>query len=60
MFAHSGLLRGLKNFYLSGQWLQGPGGLPIAMTQGKFAIQRICKKEKLSFVFSPVPQKKKA
>ena len=60
MFAHSGHLRGLKNFYLSGQWMQGPGGLPIAMTQGKFAIQRICKKEKLSFVFSPIRQKKKA
>ena len=60
MYAHSGLLKGLKNFYLSGQWLQGPGGLPIAMTQGKFAIQRICKKEKLSFVFSPSLKKKKA
>ena len=60
MFAHSGKLCGLQNFYLSGQWMQGPGGLPIAMTQGKFAIQRICKKEKLSFVFSPIPKKKKA
>ena len=60
MFAHSGHLKGLKDFYLSGQWLQGPGGLPIAMSQGKFAIQRICKKEKLSFVFSPVPKSKKA
>ena len=60
MFNHSGKLQGLDNFYLSGQWLQGPGGLPIAMTQGKFAIQRICKREKLSFIFSPVPKKKKA
>lgn len=60
MFAHSGKLQGLNNVYLSGQWLQGPGGLPIAMTQGKFAIQRICKREKLSFVFSPLPKKKKA
>lgn len=60
MFAHNGKLEGLNNFYLSGQWLQGPGGLPIAMTQGKFAIQRICKREKLSFVFSPLPKKKKA
>ena len=60
MFAHHGHLNGLNNFYLSGQWLQGPGGLPIAMTQGKFAIQRICKREKLSFVFSPLPKKKKA
>ena len=60
MYAHSGKIKGLKDFYLSGQWLQGPGGLPIAMTQGKFAIQRICKKERLSFVFSPLPKKKKA
>ena len=60
MYSHSGVLHGLKNFYLSGQWLQGPGGLPIAMTQGKFAIQRICKRENLSFVFSPLPTKKKA
>ena len=60
MYAHTGKLKGLDNFYLSGQWMQGPGGLPIAMTQGKFAIQRICKKEKLSFIFSPVPKKKKA
>ena len=60
MFTHRGEIKGLKNFYLSGQWMQGPGGLPIAMTQGKFAIQRICKKENLSFVFSPLPRKKKA
>ena len=60
MYTHSGHLKGLKDFYLSGQWLQGPGGLPIAMTQGKFAIQRICKKENLSFVFSPLPKHKKA
>ena len=60
MYAHSGQLKGLKDFYLSGQWLQGPGGLPIAMTQGKFAIQRICKKEKLSFVFEPLKKTKKA
>ena len=60
MFAHSGKLEGLHNVYLSGQWLQGPGGLPIAMTQGKFAIQRICKREKLSFVFSSLPKHKKA
>ena len=60
MYAYDGHIRGLKDFYLSGQWMQGPGGLPIAMTQGKFAIQRICKKEKLSFVFSPSLKKKKA
>ena len=60
MYNHTGKVKGINNFYLSGQWMQGPGGLPIAMTQGKFAIQRICKRENLSFVFSPIPQKKKA
>ena len=60
MFAHSGHLKGIDNLYLSGQWMQGPGGLPIAMSQGKFAIQRICKQENMSFVFSPAPKKKKA
>ena len=60
MYNHTGKVKGINNFYLSGQWMQGPGGLPIAMTQGKFAIQRICKRENLSFVFSPVPGKKKA
>ena len=60
MYNHTGKVRGINNFYLSGQWMQGPGGLPIAMTQGKFAIQRICKRENLSFIFSPIPGKKKA
>ena len=60
MYNHTGKVRGINNFYLSGQWIQGPGGLPIAMTQGKFAIQRICKRENLSFIFSPIPGKKKA
>jgi len=60
MFSHHGKLKGLDNFYLSGQWMQGPGGLPIAMTQGKFAIQRICKRENLSYIFSPIPRRKKA
>ena len=60
MFSHHGKVKGIDNLYLSGQWMQGPGGLPIAMTQGKFAIQRICKRENLSFVFSPIPRRKKA
>ena len=60
MYNHTGKVKGINNFYLSGQWMQGPGGLPIAMTQGKFAIQRICKRENLSFIFSPIRGKKKA
>jgi phytoene dehydrogenase-like protein len=42
---HSGKIKGLKNCYLTGQWLQPPGGLPVAVTTGKFTVQRICKKE---------------
>ena len=59
MFTYNGRVPGLKNFYLSGQWLQAPGGLPLAMANGKFAIQRICRKEKLNYVFSKVHSKKK-
>ena len=51
MFRHNGTVPGLKNFYLTGQWMQAPGGLPLAMTSGMFTIQRICKKEKLSYTF---------
>ena len=50
-FVHNGKILGLKNFLMAGQWLQCPGGLPLALAEGKFAIQRICKKEKLSYAF---------
>jgi len=46
---HSGKIKGLKNCYLTGQWLQPPGGLPVAVTTGKFTVQRICKREKLLY-----------
>jgi phytoene dehydrogenase-like protein len=49
MMMHSGAIRGLKNCFLSGQWLQPPGGLPLAVLYGKYTIQRICKKEKITF-----------
>lgn len=42
LMMHNGKVRGLKNFYLAGQWLQPPGGLPTAAMYGKFAVQRIC------------------
>lgn len=59
---HSGYIKGLKNFLLAGQWSQCPGGLPLAAVSGKFAIQRICKSEKLSSlsVMSNVLADKKA
>lgn len=35
----SALVEGLDNFVLANQWLMLPGGTPIAVVQGKFAIQ---------------------
>ncbi len=48
---HKGKIKGLKNCMLTGQWLEPPGGLPVAVVTGKFTIQRICKKEKLEYIF---------
>ena len=49
MMAHTGRIKGLDNFVLSGQWLQPPGGLPIAVITGKDSIQRLCKKLRRPF-----------
>ncbi len=43
---HNGKIKGLKNCFLAGMWLQSPGGLPVAAVTGKYAVQRICKCEK--------------
>ena len=59
LFNHNGKIRGLKNFYLGSQWVQGPGGLPLALAGGKFAIQRICKKENISYMFNYYKRKSK-
>ena len=40
-----GQLKGIKNLYLAGQWTNSPGGLPVAAASGKFAVQRILKKQ---------------
>ncbi len=50
MKMYSGEIKGLDNCFLSGQWLQSPGGTPVAVATGKFVIQRICKKEKHKFM----------
>lgn len=44
---HSGKIKGLGNCFLAGMWLQPPGGTPIAAVTGKYAVQRICKLEKI-------------
>ena len=43
-----GQIKGINNFIVSGQWIMNPGGLPIAVASGKFAVQRILKKIKRS------------
>lgn len=48
--AHTGQIRGLNNLVLSGQWLQPPGGLPVALITGKDTIMRLCKRIKQPFV----------
>jgi phytoene dehydrogenase-like protein len=53
MMMHRGVVRGLQNFLLSGQWLQPPGGLPVAALYGKYTIQRICKQEKIPWPETP-------
>ena len=34
----------IKNAFLASQWLQSTGGLPLAATGGKFAVQSIIRK----------------
>lgn len=48
---HEGTIQGLKNVYLAGQWALLHGGLPMAAMAGKFAVQRICKAEKMKIDF---------
>ncbi len=40
-----GVVKGIDNLYVAGQWVMSPGGLPIAVVSGKFAVQRILKKQ---------------
>lgn len=40
-----GRIAGISNLFLAGQWINSPGGLPVAVTSGKFAVQRILRQE---------------
>ena len=50
-YMHNGKIKGIKNFSICGQWLMGPGGTPIAVITGKWAIQRLCKMDKRPWKF---------
>ena len=50
MFTFNGRVNGLKNFIMAGQWAQCPGGLPLALASGRFAIQRIEKIDRSKYV----------
>ncbi len=45
-FRARGIVKGVKNLYIASQWIMAPGGLPVAVTAGKFAVWRIAGKEK--------------
>ena len=40
-----GIVKRVNNLFLAGQWVMSPGGLPIAVISGKFAVQRILKRD---------------
>ncbi|MDR1674976.1 MAG: NAD(P)/FAD-dependent oxidoreductase [Tannerella sp.] len=42
---HRGVIDGIDNLFLAGQWVFPDGGLPLALLSGKFAIQRLAKRE---------------
>jgi phytoene dehydrogenase-like protein len=43
---------GLHNFWLSGMWVQAPGGIPTGVITSRAIVQIICKKDKKKFVTS--------
>ena len=47
----SAYVKELNNVILAGQWISLPGGLPGSAIAGKFAVQRICKKENMEYIF---------
>lgn len=46
----SKIIPGLKNFWMSGQWVEPGGGVPMAALSGRNIIQFIVKKDKKPFV----------
>ena len=54
MYNSSGLVKGINNLFLAGQWVLTPGGLPFALMSGHFAIQRVCKQANRDYLLSPL------
>ncbi|MGI6315612.1 MAG: phytoene desaturase family protein [Christensenellales bacterium] len=50
MLISNGVVKGLENVFLTGQWLHPPGGAPIAATNAKFTVQRIAAAEERPFL----------
>lgn len=48
-FRVKGTVKGIKHLYIASQWIMAPGGLPVAVTAGKFAIWRIARKDKIKW-----------
>jgi phytoene dehydrogenase-like protein len=42
-------LPGLENFYMTGQWVEPGGSLPVVATSGRNIIQQICDEDKKEF-----------
>ena len=53
LFNINGTLKDIENVVLASQWLSMPGGLPMAMTSGKFAVQRILRSQGKSIKIEP-------
>ncbi len=47
-------LPGLKDFYMTGQWVEPGGGLPSALLSGRNVTQIICKKDQIRFTSKQV------
>jgi phytoene dehydrogenase-like protein len=45
----NGRIGGIRNLFLAGQDAIIPGGLPIALVSGTYAIQRICRAERIDW-----------
>ena len=48
-FSVKGTIDGLSNVFVASQWIMAPGGLPVAVASGKFAVQRLLRKEKRDY-----------